>query len=364
MGSQVSSDQKHREFLSKKMFDNLDGLRGLSILLVLLHHTSAFDSGPLRTLQENGSLGVPIFFSISGFLIITLMLREEADNGRIALWRFYGRRAVRLFPLYYIVLAIYCVLVFRLGLAGTDKKQLFVARLPAYLAYYSNVVYPYGGPFSHAWSLAFEEQFYFLFGLLMVFIPRRLLSLVLGVVSLLYIAPVFGLNVGNFPILRWAIFFPASIVYGVGVAHLLNSRTGHAWFHELGRPLVTWLLLVAILGLLFTPNVGGSQLLISILYLLVALLVLSCVVQGPLPILNSRALSYVGRVCYGIYLQHVLCKHIVMKISENPAFVLAAMFILSLLIAHFSFKYFEQRLIRHFRARLTPEPQPRGSLTT
>src|SRR5512133_2184884 len=88
-------------FQSSAYFPALDGLRAISILLVLAHHLPRFESPLLQIMQENGRYGVSFFFAISGFLICTLLLREQRENGRISLTKFYSRRALRLFPLYY-----------------------------------------------------------------------------------------------------------------------------------------------------------------------------------------------------------------------------------------------------------------------
>src|ERR1041385_9541451 len=119
-----SPAQSFDDFQSQSYFGALDGLRALSILLVLLHHVTWWpDTSPLHTLQENGRYGVAFFFVISGFLICTLFLREERKTGRIALWKFYGRRALRLLPLYYAVLILQSVLVFVLHQYSPDNQQ-------------------------------------------------------------------------------------------------------------------------------------------------------------------------------------------------------------------------------------------------
>jgi hypothetical protein len=127
------------------------------------------------TLQENGRYGVGFFFVISGFLICTLFLREEAANGRIQLWKFYGRRALRLLPLYYAALLAQIILVFFLHQYSPENQQLFRDKLPSYLFYYSNwLSTSTAGPFFCAWSLAVEEQFYIVFGLLLSLANRRI----------------------------------------------------------------------------------------------------------------------------------------------------------------------------------------------
>src|SRR5205807_9098473 len=82
---------------------SLDGLRAVSILLVLLGHAAMSDGAPhiLSPLSHIGNIGVRFFFVISGFLITTLLLKEQAKTGTISLKQFYLRRTLRIFPAAY-----------------------------------------------------------------------------------------------------------------------------------------------------------------------------------------------------------------------------------------------------------------------
>ena len=124
------------EFQKDSYFTALDGLRALSILLVLLHHAPGLPRKDFFwTLQENGRYGVGFFFVVSGFLICTLFLREESRYGSVDLRKFYGRRVLRLMPLYYAVLLVQALLVFGLHQYTPENQQLFREKLPSYLFY-------------------------------------------------------------------------------------------------------------------------------------------------------------------------------------------------------------------------------------
>ena len=217
-------------FQRTSYFTALDCLRAVSILLVLLHHVPPLPAGSLwRTLQENGRYGVAFFFAISGFLICTLFLREERRTGRVQLAKFYGRRAVRLLPLYYVVLALQAALVFGAHQYTPENQELFRAKLPAYLAYYANwLPTATAGPFFCAWSLAAEEQFYLVFGLLFVLVRRRAL---VGVAAgaLLLKAAVYA-AFGNVDTLSpwWRVIFSyqEAILWGVLLAFALDGCAG------------------------------------------------------------------------------------------------------------------------------------------
>jgi peptidoglycan/LPS O-acetylase OafA/YrhL len=143
----------------------LDGLRALSIGLVLLAHLSGTrgfpDIGALGRL-ELGNLGVRVFFVISGFLITTLLLEEVDRSGAICLWQFYLRRVFRIFPAFYVFCAALYVL---------DRAEVIALRsgdLTAALTYTMNYHRDRAWYVGHLWSLSVEEQFYLLWPALLV----------------------------------------------------------------------------------------------------------------------------------------------------------------------------------------------------
>jgi peptidoglycan/LPS O-acetylase OafA/YrhL len=179
----------------------LDGLRAYSILLVLFGHT--IESNPwlnakwyLRIFLANAPLGVRVFFVLSGFLITTLLLNEQDVTGRISIRGFYERRIARIFPPFYLYIAVIGILTAfhvmqvpaaSFWAAGTYTWNLFCLR-------------PGGhgdptGVFNHIWSLSVEEQFYLFWPSSLVFLGRRW-TLRLAVVC-----------VALFPLIRWIAFF-------------------------------------------------------------------------------------------------------------------------------------------------------------
>lgn len=145
--------------LSGGRIPSLDGLRALSISLVLLAHlcgTQAFalDKDILRVWGNFGNLGVRIFFVISGFLITSLLMKEHATEGRISLKDFYIRRVLRIFPAAYGYIAIIWVASL-LGLMEIGRANFLAA-----CSYTMNYLSPCDWNLGHLWSLAVEEQFY------------------------------------------------------------------------------------------------------------------------------------------------------------------------------------------------------------
>ncbi len=139
---------------------SLDGLRGVSILLVILGHargTRDFPSWIPSFATDHAALGVQIFFVISGYLITTLLLGEEQRTGTISLKLFYARRTIRIFPPFYLFLLVLTVGVWS-GMLQLPKYNLFFA-----VAYVMNFTPAGIGTWvtGHLWSLSAEEQFYF-----------------------------------------------------------------------------------------------------------------------------------------------------------------------------------------------------------
>ena len=152
--------------MSRIHLPGLDGIRAIAVVGVLWHH-----AGPNRSLFHiNGFLGVDLFFVLSGLLITSLLLHEQASTGRIALGRFYMRRALRIFPLYYFVLAA-MTLYFVVSSAASSQRDHFLHELPWQLSYLSNWV-PIHSLMAISWSLSTEEQFYFVWPPLLAWLAR------------------------------------------------------------------------------------------------------------------------------------------------------------------------------------------------
>jgi peptidoglycan/LPS O-acetylase OafA/YrhL len=141
----------------KSLIPSLNGLRALSILLVILCHANLrdhfLDSKSPLSLFTDGRFGVAVFFVISGFLITTLLLKEEKECGRISIKKFYRRRALRILPAYYAVLLVYAILQ-RASVLHISPVSWLAALT------YTSVFYTGGWETAHFWSLSTEEIFY------------------------------------------------------------------------------------------------------------------------------------------------------------------------------------------------------------
>ena len=162
--------------MKSRHYPAIDGLRGISILCVVLSHAG---NGWEHIFP--GTLGVMLFFVISGFVITRLLLQEIALKNTIALKKFYLLRVLRLMPALMLYLSIFVPLLLFLG---ADITSVHVLSGLVYMANYYHIFvgYPEYNPMPILWSLAVEEHFYLLFPLCLSLLhpyPRMLLCLLM-----------------------------------------------------------------------------------------------------------------------------------------------------------------------------------------
>lgn len=301
----------YEEYRARKYLPELDGIRGLSVLLVVSVHVKdrAF-------ISLAGYLGVVLFFILSGYLITTLALREEEDRGRVSLKAFYIRRSFRIFPLYYVVLGMYCLLILGMGFKA-DQRDVFIDVLPAYFFYFQEVPHsshPLASvPFDQSWSLGIEEKFYLVWPFLafVLLAGTRYLRTGTALLLVLLFACTPLLNEFGLPILAGCLFPYFDILIGCLLAVLLHDRYWFACLSRLAKPNVAVGLLLGYLFVhLWTPFAYREVYAIAwqYLYVVVATLLIASVILGggPLPRwLRWKPLVYVGTISYGIYLVHL-----------------------------------------------------------
>ena len=357
-----ASESAFLTFTSTKYFSGLDALRAISVLAVIWTHVT----GPHHVhFLNQGNRGVDLFFAISGFLITTLLLREHRQTGRISLSNFYIRRTLRIFPLYYAVLALYCILVY-FTLRGTPKGAEFWHNLPAFATYTTNWFVSaeragdYGVTFYFSWSLAAEEQFYLFWPPLLMLVLWQGAKNWAPAFSVLFILG-FQLATqtqGSADIVRavFASIAPA-ILWGVLFGVFLNDqRTFCAFWAFLGNKLVAPATLVLLLAMLqLEPNRFLTN---SIMALLVATV---CIQENTFlhPVLKWRPAIFIGTISYGIYLMHMLAANVVRKFVGHSfgIDVFVGTTLLVVVLAYLSYRFFESPILRLSR-RLSIQQNP------
>lgn len=332
----------------------LDGIRALAVIGVVWHHAHpGFGALPM---SRNGFLGVDAFFVLSGFLITVLLLREQAAHGSISLRQFYVRRALRIFPLYYAVLAL--LALYFLTVKQSSQGQAFLQALPYHLTFLSNWV-PVDSLMAITWSLSSEEQFYLLWPPLLVWLGvRRALPLLIGflllnqAVNFGWLDAVFAGNGGALSHLEILQTTFTPIVLGVLLAFVVASPTGTNWLRERLSASVTWALAIAVLLLANWPS--SMQGLPRLLTHLVMVLLLAAIVYNPSHLLvrwlEYKPLAYVGTISYGVYLLHKLAQDVAQRLLdrlsiEGPLLLFVLTMAITLVLAACSYRYFERPFV-------------------
>jgi len=347
----ASAGDAYAGYRSHRVFGSLDGLRAACILAVIWHH--AHNGFVWLPGSGRGFLGVDMFFVISGFLIVTLLLRERDRNDAISLPRFYARRTLRIFPVYYgVLLALAALYLVRDSARGAQ----FWSELPYYLTYTSNWIPVTILPLT--WSLAAEEQFYLCWPPIERWLRRVAVPLILGFIALNQCVN-FGVGIaapgtwlgeryGDLMILQ-ATFTP--IALGVLLAHGLHARGGFTRIYGwLGRPAAAPILVAVLLLAANWPNedIRGWQRLT--IQCVMTALVGACVIRedhGLRRLLTLAPLVRIGVVSYGMYLFHIFViagvHALPLPTSSVVGFALAAAG--TFVVAEASFRGFESRFL-------------------
>jgi peptidoglycan/LPS O-acetylase OafA/YrhL len=365
----------------------LDGIRALAILLVIPHNVDLLRP-PVPTVDypaviflHAGWIGVQLFFVLSGFLITGNLLDTRGSGNYFS--AFFGRRALRIMPLYFAVLCLAFVIAPAIvtlpeGLRATAHHQVWL------WTFLSNWADPFGADvhgFGHFWSLAVEEQFYLLWPLI-VFLcgPSRLLR-VCGVVAVLALATRCWLIYEHFPeeaLYMFTICRMDALAMGAAAAALIRIPSTLAFLQRSVKA-VAWLaagmLLATTLGTrglamyeVSTQSIGYTLLSIAFaLVLLLAALPTTGALRATMRLLACTPLRLIGRYSYGMYVFHlplhtffgiVLLRSLVGVVTPTDGLVyIVVITAVSFGIAALSYELFERRFLR-LKLRLMPQPAP------
>jgi peptidoglycan/LPS O-acetylase OafA/YrhL len=292
----------------------LDGIRGIAIIMVMIAHLE---------ILHGGNFGVDLFFVLSGFLITSILLQEQRQNGAISISKFYLRRALRLLPaLFALVLSVllFNLLLqpfskFLLTLNDAWKVILYIWNWELALEGIGRIGGHYQGMFGHLWSLSVEEQFYLIWPSLLIALLRKstrvvLLSLFVGMAAealMRYLLSDDGLSLR---IYYCTLFHSDGLLYGALVAWLLHwgfvPKEWTKFLLSLAGPIA---LIVLILVSIPNPLTHGAAYkgLFSFVNLLSAVLIASAIWCPLKPLrwfLEMKPLCWVGKISYGLYLWH------------------------------------------------------------
>jgi peptidoglycan/LPS O-acetylase OafA/YrhL len=265
---------------------SLDALRGIAILLVLLGHFG------VPWLQAGGTVGVSLFFSLSGYLITGLLLGERAETGRINLRAFYIRRARRLLP----ALAVLLVAVGAWA-AATGRLALWLPDAASVSLYIGNWWWLAGHDLTglaHTWSLAVEEQFYIVWPVALLVLGRRAIPGALVAVAVSFVITALVL-----PDVPRSVYGSdvrvKDLMLGALVA-LVSMRQGH----DLTIPTSAAVLAAVLLAFVATHVMPEAR---PFLPAVPCAVLVAWFAARP-TFAAWRPLTFTGRISYGLYLYH------------------------------------------------------------
>lgn len=299
-------------------FPHLDGIRTIAVLMVVVHHWIKGDS----ILHYGGSMGVGLFFVLSGFLITNILLRQQTDfqNGTTSiklsiLKTFYIRRTLRIFPIYYLYITV--LVLFGIGAAREIWPWLYGYGYNILLFLTNNW---HSGYIEHLWSLAIEEQYYLIWPVLLLFCPPKyngylvtgFIFLAMGTRAVLYLHEPAS-QFSKFPVCQFDGF-------GIGSALALAWRSGikipFAWLGFAGFWALSFFMKTewlhfhgkSFLGQVLPFYFIGCGFLIYMA---------ACGIKGPASyFFNSSAVIFLGKISYGIYLYHLFVPDLVDYLIE------------------------------------------------
>lgn len=340
----------------QKIRADIQALRGFAVLVVLFYHAGIGS-------VSGGFLGVDVFFVISGFLI-TGLIRDGIEAGMFSFWTFYIRRAKRLLPAAYVTFLVTALLA-PLFLASSEMRD-FQRQLVGSLTFTANFSllrqsgYFEGDselkPLLHIWSLAIEEQYYFLLPLILYFLPRRFWKGITLVVTLASLILCWLLTQRN-PDAAFYLLPTRAWELGIGsLGALLFSKSPATprWLQA-----SFWPALGCLLALPFLPEFGAHP---GVNALVICLATIVIILRHHPILVRSRVVALLGKfgdISYSLYLVHwPLFAYLNNSWfgdagSETPPFAWrAGLLLLSLLLAVVLYRTVEKPLHR------MPHPKP------
>ena len=328
------------DYLSRPRIECLDGLRAIGIFAVVYHHA----------MHGAGRLGASLFLVLSGYLVTTMLLREQSSTGSIDLVRFGTRRYLRLFPLYFAVLSCYVVLVWCFESDGVSRAHFF-NNLPAFASLTSNLFVPKGEHviFFFAWTMAAQEQFHFVWSRMLKYFGKKIaLGGLVATLCTVYVVSYLGMQ----PNAQGQSFFwtivlslKPTLLLGAMIAMVLSHRVGFGIMRKLvGFRFAPLVFLTAVIVVWQNREIPDCFMHFTLFGLLA-----SCVVPKKHALtwlLQNPVLVFVGSVSFGIYMTHMLCLHVVAKMfrfvgCEAMELQFACTFLLAVGVATLSARYFE-----------------------
>jgi peptidoglycan/LPS O-acetylase OafA/YrhL len=334
-----------------KRIPQLDAVRGIAVLLVLLHNTDVYPSLHLGLIAGNGWMGVDLFFVLSGFLITGILLDAKQSDGYFQ--NFYARRCLRIWPLYYSALLFMFVIVPLLR--PSEAHAIFAARSSPWWAYplfLQNFLIPIPssatGLLGVTWSLAVEEQFYLVWPLVVRFCTEAQLRRIATAVICLSPALRFYLSLHHVNIYSNTFCRLDGLMAGALLAVVIRP----ADFHPAKFVTRAWILFLVSVPLALGMEIFHARWIgfsvvaaASVSFVYLALFSTQKWLQA---ILTNRPLVYTGAISYGIYILEKIPVDVVkvLHLDGHPFLSLALTTGATITLAAVSWRFLEKPFLK------------------
>ena len=341
-------------------FDGLNPLRFFSAFAIIIYHATSpiQDKFPkaLKLFVHNLPIGVDMFFLVSGFLITSLLMNEKSETGSLSIRKFYLRRILRIFPLYYLIIIIAYVNYYNIYPEIDFSKFLYFAG-NFWLIKINNWTV---GILNPLWSLCIEEQFYLVIPFLILLIPIKHLKYLFW--AIFFISIIFRAWISKTVEYNWMTIY----CHILSRCDLLALGGLAAYYHFIGNfrismhkylffgVLAYLILIMAIVDYndyttLVYATFKKMLFTIPLLLLFLGMVLNKNEDTGVLKWLKkNKVIDYLGKISFGLYMYHTLVAEYIAKfMTGHHSYLLnfALIIILTIAISTISYELFEKRII-------------------
>lgn len=351
---------------------NLNGLRFLAAFAVILGHAEITKSNfNLTSLRDSeigffknggGHLGVILFFVLSGFLITLLLLKEKDKFKTINYKKFILRRALRIWPVYFLFVSVVIFFVHGYSNILEDKSNGMLLIGMYYLILPNLAMSGFGSimHIPHLWSIGVEEQFYLIWPLIIKYFNRRMIILIM--ILLVILIPMIP-HLADFLSVRFPmykdllrvirLFFQYFLINSMAIGGLLAFI--YYKYQEVIKSKLSIGISSVVISFCLAPWFFGLHFdaLNDVLYpLIFGVLILVVSASQPIFLLENRIISYLGKISYGIYVYHWIIIYYVINYTNqywgdvNYVFSLLIITILTVGLATISYELLEKRILK------------------
>ncbi len=343
----------------KLYFKGLNGIRAVAALAVLLFHSlpmykfSLFNNAVMG--QQGGEYGVTVFFTLSGFLITYLLLLEKENTGTVSLKKFYMRRILRIWPLYYffiILVVVTYMFIFKLHINHPENILYFLT----FFGFIPFKLRAYPMCMGHLWSVGVEEMFYAFWPFVLKRIKKIKFFLIIFIISIILIRSALA---------ALAFFFKYKIPYDFATALRFDCMAIGAYFAVLYYEKNTFLLKFS--RNIFIPIGFWVLTFLSVFYKFHFFLIYSDVVTSLISaffiisqISNTKnvttmenpVMNFLGKISYGIYIYHFLFIAAIpwtlrkIGVSPHPVIILSLTYTFTIITAYLSYNLLEKPFLK------------------